>query len=202
MRTGPVTAKGARQEQAIIEATLRCLGRDGYSATSLQRIADEAGVGKRMVLYYFRDREELLQRAVGVLGERLLSQAAEAVQGLEDPADIVAAGFDRVWGAITNDPALLSAYFGLVAESVTNHDLRTATSQLNEGFRALIGQLVADQRGRGRRLRMAEESLTVLIVAGLHGLTLEYLQRGDTPALRQAIADYQRWLVTVSESRR
>lgn len=198
MRAGPVTAKGARQEQAILEATLRCLGRDGYSATSLQRIADEAGVGKRMVLYYFRDREELLERAVVVLGDRLLSQVAEAVAGLEEPAAIVAAGFDRVWSAITGDRALLSAYFGLVAESVTNPELQAATRHVNEGFRALIAQLVADARGRGRRLRMEQESLTVLIVAGIHGLTLEYLQRGETPALSRAIEDFQRWLVEVS----
>lgn len=198
MRAGPVTPKGARQEQAILEATLRCLGRDGYSATSLQRIADEAGVGKRMVLYYFRDREELLERAVMILGDRLLSQVAEAVAGLEEPADIVAAGFDRVWSAITGDRALLSAYFGLVAESVTNPELQAATRHVNEGFRALIAQLVAEGRGRGRRLRMEQESLTVLIVAGIHGLTLEYLQRGETPALSRAIEDFQRWLVEVS----
>lgn len=197
-RSGPVTAKGERQEQAILEATLHCLGRDGYAATSLQRIADEAGVHKRMVLYYFGDREKLLERAVVMLGDRLLSQVAEAVAGLEEPADIVAAGFDRLWTAITEDRALLVAYFGLVAESVTDPRLQATTSHVNEGFRRLIGRLVGEARGRGRRLLVDEESLTVLIVAGVHGLTLEYLQRGHTPALACAIADFQRWLADVS----
>lgn len=199
MRAAPPTAKGARQEQAILEATLRCLGRDGYSAISLQRIADEAGVGKRMVLYYFRGREELLERAVLVLGERLLAQVAEAVEGLEEPADIVAAGFSRVWGAITEDRALLSAYFGLVAESVHDPALRAATGQVSDGFRALVMQLFVDAEKRGRRPRIDPQALAVLAVAGIHGLILEYLQRGDTPDLSRAIERFQRLLVGVAE---
>jgi hypothetical protein len=43
-----------------------------------------------------------------------------------------------------------------------------------------------------------EESLTVLIIAGIHGLTLDWLERGDTPSLRRAIGDFQRWLSAVS----
>ena len=197
-RAGPATAKGERQEQAILEATLLCLGRDGYAATSLQRIADEAGVHKRMVLYYFGNRERLLERAVVMLGDRMLSQVAEAVEGLQEPSDIVAAGFARLWSAITGNRALLVAYFGLVAESVTDPRLQATTSHINEGFRRLIGQLVGDARGRGRRLRMDEESLTVLIVAGVHGLTLEYVQRGQTPALARAIEDFQSWLTEIT----
>ena len=198
-RTGPITVKGERQEQAILEATLRCLGRDGYAATSLQRIAEEAETNKRMVLYYFRDREQLLERAVVMLGDRLLSQVSEAVKGLEEPADIVAAGFDQFWSAITGNRGLLVAYLGLMAESVTDPKLQKATRHINEGFRGVIARLIADARSRGRRLSMDEGSFTVLVIAGVHGLTLEYVQRGNTPALDHAIEDFQSWLATVSE---
>lgn len=197
-RSGSITPKRERQEQAILEATLRCLGRDGYAATSLHRIAEEAGTHKRMVLYYFRDREQLLERTVVMLGDRLLSEVADAVRGLEEPADVVAAGFDGFWSAITGDRGLLVAYLGLMAESVTDPKLQAATGHINEGFRAIIGKLIADAQRRGRGLLMDRESLIVLIIAGIHGLTLEYVQRGESPALTRAIADFQIWLTTVS----
>ncbi|MCB0857660.1 MAG: TetR/AcrR family transcriptional regulator [Solirubrobacterales bacterium] len=197
-RSGSITPKRERQEQAILEATLRCLGRDGYAATSLHRIAEEAGTHKRMVLYYFRDREQLLERTVVMLGDRLLSEVADAVRGLEEPADVVAAGFDGFWSAITGDRGLLVAYLGLMAESVTDPKLQAATGHINEGFRAIIGKLIADAQRRGRGLLMDKESLIVLIIAGIHGLTLEYVQRGESPALTRAIADFQIWLTTVS----
>lgn len=177
---------------------MRCLGRDGYAATSLHRIAEEAGTHKRMVLYYFRDREQLLERTVVMLGDRLLSEVADAVRGLEEPADVVAAGFDGFWSAITGDRGLLVAYLGLMAESVTDPKLQAATGHINEGFRAIIGKLIADAQRRGRGLLMDKESLIVLIIAGIHGLTLEYVQRGESPALTRAIADFQIWLTTVS----
>ena len=197
-RSGSITPKRERQEQAILEATLRCLGRDGYAATSLHRIAEEAGTHKRMVLYYFRDREQLLERTVVMLGDRLLSEVADAVRGLEEPADVVAAGFDGFWSAITGDRGLLVAYLGLMAESVTDPKLQAATGHINEGFRAIIGKLIADAQRRGRGLLMDKESLIVLIIAGIHGLTLEYVQRGESPALTRAIAAFQIWLTTVS----
>ena len=60
------------------------------------------------------------------------------------------------------------------------------------------GKLIADAQRRGRGLLMDKESLIVLIIAGIHGLTLEYVQRGESPALTRAIADFQIWLTTVS----
>jgi TetR/AcrR family transcriptional regulator, transcriptional repressor of bet genes len=191
------TAKGLQQSEAILEATLKCLGRDGYAATSLQRIADEAGVQKRMIIYYFGSREALFEQAVKRVGDRLLAQVEEAVEGLEDPAEIVSAGFSRIWTAATDDRGLLVAYYGLVAESVTNEALRRTTGYVNEGYRRLIALLVERARERGLRLRWDEESLKVLIIAGVHGLTLELLERGDTPGLRLAIEDFQRWLASL-----
>lgn len=194
----PPTAKGARQSEAILAAAIRCLARDGYSASSISRIAAEAGVQKRMVLYYFGSREVLVDAVVQRIGDQLLAQLEEALEGLEDPVDIVSVGFEQIWGRITSDRALLTAYFGLVAESVTDQHLRRSVGYINDGYRRLIHKLAADMGTRGRRLAIDERALTVLIVAGIQGLTLEFLERGDTPALRAAIDVFQAWLGSVA----
>jgi AcrR family transcriptional regulator len=187
-----------RQTDAILAAAVRCLARDGYSASSISKIAAEAGVQKRMVLYYFGSREVLFDAVVQRIGDQLLAQLEEALEGLEDPVDIVSVGFDQIWGHITSDRALLAAYFGLVTESVTDPHLRKSVGYINEGYRRLIRKLAADMATRGRRLAIDEQALTVLIVAGIQGLTLEFLERGDTPALRSAIEVFQAWLGSVA----
>lgn len=197
----PPTPKGARQAEAIVQGALRCLARDGYSATSVSRIAEEAGVQKRMVLYYFETREQLFDVVVRRIGDQMLAQVEEAIEGLDDPADVVSAGFDRIWARVTGDRALLVAYFGLVAESVTDPHLRRTVGYMNEGYRQLIHRLIEDARGRGRDLVMDEESLTVLVIAAIQGLTLDFLERGETPALRKAIAAFQAWLAAVAPAR-
>lgn len=194
----PPTTKGARQADAILEATVRCLGRDGYAGTSLQRIADEAGVPKRSVLYYYGSREALFEQVVRRIVDRLMDQVSTAVEGLEEPADVVSAGFERLWTGLTGDPALLAAYFGLFAESVTDPSLRAAIPSLSDAYRGLVERLVANARDQGRKLLVDEESLVVLIVAGVQGLLLEFLERGDSPGLQRATVRFQRWIASTT----
>ncbi len=195
---GALTPKGTRRAEEIVEAALRCLARDGYAATSLQRVADEAGLGKRTVIYYYSTREGLFDHVVHRVGGRLLDQLEQAVAGVEEPADIVSRGFERVWGAITTDRALLVAWFGLLAESVTNPALAETAGYITTRFRSLIGRLIDDALARGRTLHLRRSSLEVLILAGIQGLILDYLERGETPELALAIEDFQTWLVRVS----
>ena len=60
------------RRQRIIDAALRCLARDGYAAASLQRVADEAGLGKRAVAEKVEQEEQLA---------RLVAAGCDAAQG-------------------------------------------------------------------------------------------------------------------------
>lgn len=193
------TPKGARQAERIIEAAYECLTRYGYSGTSMQRIADAAGVNKRMLHYYFETRTRLFDQVVRRVGDRLLAQIEEAIAGLEEPAEIVTSGFDRLWGEITSDPQLQAVYFGLAAESATDPTLKRTLSYVNDGYRELIHRLFFDIEKRGYQLRMDEGSMTVLIIAAIQGFTLQFLERGQSPELGRAIEDFKRWLISIAE---
>jgi AcrR family transcriptional regulator len=182
-----LTAKGARQADAILEAALRCLSRDGYSATSLQRVADEAGVHKRMVVYYFGSRIALMAQVVDRIGDRFLGQLEGALRGLRDPAEVLTAGLERVWGQLAGDPALQIAYTGLVAESITDPEIRAQLSALRDRARALIDAVLDDLEAAGYELLLDRDSLIVLASAAAHGLGLELLVRGNTQELQRVL---------------
>lgn len=62
---------------SIQEAALKVIGRRGLSATTMDEVAAEAGVAKGTLYLYFKNREDLLGKAVDhAIGE--LSQATEA----------------------------------------------------------------------------------------------------------------------------
>lgn len=195
---GELTRKGERRALEILDAALRCLARDGYSATSIQRVADEAGLHKRVVLYYYGSREGLFDHVVRHLGGRLFDDLEEALFGLEEPDDIVERGYETLWNAITTDHALLVAWFGLRAEAITNTALESTAGYISERLRALVSTLIDNVLSQGRTLLIGRGSLEVLILAGLQGLILEYLERGETRELNEAIGDFQKWLKTVS----
>ncbi|MGK2937645.1 MAG: TetR/AcrR family transcriptional regulator [Solirubrobacteraceae bacterium] len=196
---GDLTRKAEQRATAILDAALRCLAHDGFAATSLQRVADEAGLNKRAVIYYYDTREGLFLHVVEHVGGRFITQLENAVLGLEEPSDIVERGFETFWAAITTDRALLVAWFGLQAESITNPALRGAARYISTRFRDLVSRIIDDAIGRGRILLLDRASLEVLILANVQGLILNYLEDGDTPELHTAINTVQTALTYVSQ---
>jgi AcrR family transcriptional regulator len=56
--------------EAILEAGLRCFGRDGYRRTALDRVAREAGISRAALYLHFANKEELFRALVGDLHGR------------------------------------------------------------------------------------------------------------------------------------
>jgi AcrR family transcriptional regulator len=194
----PPTSKGVRQSQEILDAALRCLGRDGYASTSLARVAEEAGVSKRMVLYYFDSRETLFVQLTKSIGDKLIAQLEQGVSGIQDPGEVTQAGFERMWTAITSDRALLIALFGVTIESVTDERLAEAVGDFKEGIRELLRKQLVDARAHGRRIVVDDEVAVTAMMTGFFGLAVEWLESGDTPELQQTIAGYQQMVAAMA----
>lgn len=76
MPASDLPSKGERTRQTILEAAIERFGEDGYRATSVARIARDAGVGGTVPYAYFADKEALFLAALdedasGVIHEGL-----------------------------------------------------------------------------------------------------------------------------------
>src|SRR6476659_2209543 len=194
----PPTSKGVRQSQEVLDAALRCLGRDGYASTSLARVADEAGVSKRIVLYYFDSRETLFVQLTKSIGDRLLVVLEQAVAGIQDPGEVTQVAFERMWSAVTADRSLLIALFGVSIESVTDERLAETVADFKEGFREILRKQLADARAHGRRIIVDDEMAVTATMTGFFGLAFAALETGDTPELAQTIAGYQQMVAAMA----
>ncbi|RUS46754.1 TetR/AcrR family transcriptional regulator [Cohnella sp. AR92] len=65
------------KRKQIIEAALRCFSRKGFQATSIQEIADELGMAKGSLYFYFKSKEELLLSVFAHFAERMLLGMSE-----------------------------------------------------------------------------------------------------------------------------
>lgn len=59
----PVKRRVVDRREALIDAVFRCVVRDGLAATTTAAVAEEAGVSKGVIHYYFRDKIALLEAA-------------------------------------------------------------------------------------------------------------------------------------------
>jgi AcrR family transcriptional regulator len=189
-----LTRKGAKRAEEILEATLRCLARDGYAATSLQSVAEEAGVPKRAIPYYFASRDGLLTHAAEHLIARLVEQILEAVGTLDDADSIIDVGSEAFWAGLTRDRALLVAWLGLQTEAITNAALAPAAASATDQLRQMLDGLIAEHQARGGRLAYPPQTIQVTTLVWVQGLALEWASHGTTPALDDSIAALRDWL--------
>jgi AcrR family transcriptional regulator len=65
-------AKSAATRARLIDATIRCIIKYGYSRTTTPRVADEAGMSRGAMLHHFENGSALMQAAIAELHEKRL----------------------------------------------------------------------------------------------------------------------------------
>jgi AcrR family transcriptional regulator len=93
---------GEERRTTIVEEAIRQFGREGYKGASLESIATVVGVRKQTLLYYFPNKDALLEACLAAAGLRLGEEIATALAGKESY-------WDRA-------EAVIHAVFGLAAE--------------------------------------------------------------------------------------
>jgi len=93
---------GEQRRTTIVEEAIHQFGRDGYKGASIESIATAVGVRKQTLLYYFPNKEALLEACLHAAGARLGAELATALEGKE-----------RYWDRAD---AVIHGVFGLAAE--------------------------------------------------------------------------------------
>ena len=68
-----MTNKSRSTEDEIVQAAYAVFLLYGYHGTTLQQIADKAGVNKSAIHYYYRSKEKLYKIVVGLMTDFILS---------------------------------------------------------------------------------------------------------------------------------
>jgi AcrR family transcriptional regulator len=187
MQEKVLTAKGRTQAESILEAAIGCLGDEGYAGTSLQRIADAAGVQKRMVLYYFGSRERLIAAAVERLADAFLARVGARLEGVTTPEEVV----DQLAAALLEEGdqrSLIAAYLGVAAEAANDPTLHAQLESLRAKATELAHEVLDRLERHGYELSMERDLAILAAIAVGNGIGLELLQRGRTPEFERAIA--------------
>jgi AcrR family transcriptional regulator len=137
-----LTAEQRRQQ--LYAVALELFAQRGYRATTMDDIAEAAGVTKPLLYQHFSSKRALYLELADSIARDLLSAVREAVMRADGPRQQVELGF--------------AAYFGLVVSREAE-------------FRLLYGRDHADDMELGRALRAVEdaiaEAIDPLIDAGL-----------------------------------
>jgi AcrR family transcriptional regulator len=89
----PVTRRGRRTRQKLLDAAEAIIGEKGFDNASIVEITQQAGVAQGTFYIYFPDKTAVFIELVKELSHSLRREIAEAVAGLEDRLEIEQVGF-------------------------------------------------------------------------------------------------------------
>lgn len=191
--------RGDDSRRAIVDVAIDCFSRDGYQATSIDRIARAAGVTKGAIYYHFRDKQELLLGALEDRVDGFERRIVAEVTKLRDPAAVI----DRV-AEICLDQATRGNHrrflLTLMVEALDTHpEISTRFRKTIARFRGFLEQTV--KIGQSKKVFRADVDPALaaqLFVAGVMGNEIQYYQ--DRAAidlgrsLRAFAAQFRDWL--------
>ena len=68
---------------ALLDATVHCLGRDGYAQTSISSIVEQAGVSRGALLHHYPTKNELIAHAIVYFYRQRLRRFEEQLLGAD-----------------------------------------------------------------------------------------------------------------------
>ena len=182
-RPGPGRPSSGARER-ILAGCLEVLKSDGYAGLSTAKVAAASGESKALIAYHFGSKNGLVAAAGSELGQSITEEILIGVEGARTVEEIVRGAVAGTWALLERDERLPRVYFDLNAVSVVEDSVRDVMREVKGGFRTVLTGLLreADDPVSAR----AAPALAVLIIAGIEGLCLERIERGDTPDLRRA----------------
>jgi len=126
---------GARRRQ-LFDVALSLFAEHGYAATTMDDIAEAAGVTKPLVYQHFESKRALYLELMDVFSRELVTRIVKATANAEGPRRQVELGF--------------AAYFELMLQN-------------EQAFRLLYGRGAPDDPELGEALRRVEETLAQAI---------------------------------------
>jgi AcrR family transcriptional regulator len=188
---------GARER--ILDAAIEVLKSDGYAGLTIAKVAARAGESKPLVVYHYGSKQGLVQAAGLAIAEMITEEVLAAVDGADTVEAVVRgadAGVERV---LDRDERVARLYFDLAAVSVVDPEIRQTITEVNGQWRVVLVRLLTEASDGlpGGRARV----LTLMIIAGLQGMTLERIERGPTAERKRARELFIRSVVAAASQR-
>lgn len=192
--TPPPTFIGRARREQLIEATIAVVAEQGYTGASLAKVAKHASVSKSVVLYHFRNKNELVEATVRQIYEEIWNFVRPYFDAQTSARGQLAAFIESEFAYMQDhrDRLLTLSYLLL------NHRDSTGTLSLmyrgeSELMAALSGVLEYGQ-ANGEFRAFAIQPMATTLTHAINGALRQWL---SDPGLN--LTEYARELVTLFE---
>jgi TetR/AcrR family transcriptional regulator, fatty acid metabolism regulator protein len=147
-------ATAVDKRRQILDAAVRVFARQGFHATRVSDIADEAGVAYGLVYHYFSSKDEVLNELFVERWSLLLAAIEETDRAGESHREKLAAVANFIIESYRHDPELMKVIIVEVTRAANSFG-RTHLEEIRRAYQS-IAKIVADGQEAGAFRRDVE----------------------------------------------
>ncbi|MEX2194091.1 MAG: TetR/AcrR family transcriptional regulator [Thermoleophilaceae bacterium] len=166
----------SEKAQRIVEAMRASVGVRGAAGATFDHVAQEAGVSRGLLHYYFGSKERLLVEVVRRDCDIRLGRLEERLAGADSVDGIIDVLVSHLEDFLEQDPAASALVYELFTASRHNEDLQEAMAELYREVRSHVAGVLEEKERQGVvRLRGDAEAVASILFALGDGIALQRL---------------------------
>jgi AcrR family transcriptional regulator len=164
----------SEKAQRILEAMRSSVGRRGAAGSTFDHVAQEAGVSRGLLHYYFGSKERLLVEVLRRDAEMRIARVDASLGGANSVDELVQALVSQLEELVGEDPGSRSLIYEMASESRRNDEIRDELADLYRRVREHVADaLRAKEREGIVRLRGDADAVASILFALGDGLELQ-----------------------------
>lgn len=182
-----LTPKGAEVRERILDATIACIVRDGFTATTIAHVMTETGLSRGSVLHQFPNRNALMVAAAERAMDCVMESARALAEAIDDPYERLL-DYARISWLTHSQPEGLALTDILLAARWDRElldELQSVTSRVEQEIHDEFIKLASDAGFSDPELLVPHGWL---LVASVRGLIIENSLNPSRPMIQSAIA--------------
>ena len=162
---------GERREQ-ILDVAVQVFARQGFHGTSMNEVAEAAGVTKPVLYQHFESKQDLYLALIDEIGKRMITSIAKATAGATSGKAMTELGFQAYfrWVADDHDAFLLLFSTQANRDAAAVAAIRAITSEAASAIAPLIAVEIDHEKQR---------TLAHGLVGLAEGVSRRLVERGD-----------------------
>ncbi len=190
------TASRQARRQELIDATMKCISRNGLGKTTLSDVAQEAGLSQGIVNLHFESKENLLTETLRFVADEYKSQFLRALERSgPDAADKLHALMELDLRPSVLDRQKLAVWFAFWGEVKSRPRYREVCEKSDEFYDEVLYALCDEIIAEGNYKKVSSHAVATTLTSMTNGMWLSYLispKRFDRHMATDAVNEYLR----------
>jgi len=195
-----------KKRSEIAQKAIEVLAKRGFQATTIQEIADAAGLGKGTVYHYFKTKEEILSVVSEEIFHEMERSFGAALLRIDKPMEKLSALIEEALHVTEDVEHLFIVYTELWLMNIRGdkyNDYMSVIKNLHNDLKNLTAGMIDEGKKQGLWDKDTDsDALAAYLVASFDGVVVHYMMDKGNFDIRRVTKEFIRFVLRQGTSER